>query len=408
MSSTARRSVSGVGGHPVESDGHENAAGAAAQLASGSDAALASNLSSQRDPPLTILDKCDSSREHLRESAYRGGGGARRASDAGRFPVSPAAMRGTGTGQGGFSAGTGSSSGHGHRGGHHHHHHPNASDAGGGGGDSSLSAAYGDADIDSDFDNGEEALLSDNGDILLLSREEAADIENIWGANLGKKSGDWFPFVLDRPDMTFAIPTNVEHAIVADIDNNGLNELVLTATDGFVYIFRIESTVKHAVKPTLSSLGVFSTIPTALPSSVNMTTGNNGSPYLHMSAPRSPDASDLELSDFQRTSRPSFGNGGGSRVDGKRAPLGGGGGGATTLSSKSPRRTATATATSAPGSAVLPGAESDLDLVNHLLKSIKEVSSTTPAERRTTESAGGGVFVGGGGGEVRAFPHLVT
>ncbi|KAJ2747918.1 hypothetical protein GGI20_000005 [Coemansia sp. BCRC 34301] len=353
MASTARRSVSGVGGHPQESDNQE------AALASGSDMALTSNLSSQRDPPLTILGKCEG-----RESAYRG---TRRTSDAGRLPVSPATTRAqVGASQGKFSADTGSSG----------RRHYNVSDAGA----DSLSAAYGDADIDSDVDYTD--ALSDNGDIPLLSREEAADIENIWGANLGKKSGDWFPFVLDRPDMTFAIPTNVEHAIVADIDNNGLNELVLTATDGFVYIFRIESTVKHAVKPILSSLGVFSPIPTELPS-VNMT--GNGSPYLHMSAPRSPDASDLELSDFQKTSRPL----GSSRADGRRAP----GALVAGYSSKAPKPAST----TAPGSAI-PGAESDLDLVNHLLKSIKEVSST-PIDRRTESAVVS---------EVCVFPQLAT
>ncbi|KAJ2062440.1 hypothetical protein GGI17_002442 [Coemansia sp. S146] len=356
ISNTARRSVSGVGGHPHESDNQE------AALASGSDMALTSNLSSQRDPPLTILDKCEG-REH-RESAYRD---TRRNSEIGRSPVSPAAIRAhAGAGQRGFSADTGGSGSR---------RHPNTSDAGA----DSLSAAYGDADIDSDVDFPD--TMSDNGDIPLLSREEADDIENIWGANLGKKSGDWFPYVLDRPDMTFAIPTNVEHAIVADVDNNGLNELVLTATDGFVYIFRIESTVKHAVKPTLSSLGVFSTIPTTLPS-VNMT--GNGSPYLHMSAPRSPDASDLDLNDFQMSARPL----GGSRANRKKS-LG-------TQAGHSSKVLKHAT-TTAPNSAI-PGVESDLDLVNNLFKSIKDIS-LTPVDRKAESAVVG---------EVRVFPQLAS
>ncbi|KAJ2824027.1 hypothetical protein GGI24_003520, partial [Coemansia furcata] len=271
-----------------------------------------------------------------------------------------------GADQRGFSAETGGSGSR---------RYPNTSDAGA----DSLSAAYGDADIDSDVDFPD--VMSDSGDIPLLSREEADDIENIWGANLGKKSGDWFPFVLDRPDMTFAIPTNVEHAIVADIDSNGLNELVLTATDGFVYIFRIESTVKHAVKPTLSSLGVFSTIPTTLPS-VNMT--GNGSPYLHMSAPRSPDASDLDLTDFQKNARPP----GGSRSDGKRPP-----GTRTGRSSKVLKHAATAAPVSAN-----PGTESDLNAVNHLLKSIKDIS-LTPVDRKTESAVVN---------EVRVFPQLAS
>ncbi|KAJ2350389.1 hypothetical protein GGH91_000161 [Coemansia sp. RSA 2671] len=357
VSNTTRRSVSGVGGHPLESDNQESA------LASGSDVALTSNLSSQRDPPLTILDKCEG--RERKEPAYRD---KRRISGLGRSPVSPAAMRThAGAGQRGHSVEV---SGSGSR------RHPSTP----GGGADSLSAAYGDADIDSDVDFNE--AMSDSGDISLLSQKEAEDIENIWGANLGKKSGDWFPFVLDRPDMTFAIPTNVEHAMVADIDNNGLNELVLTATDGFVYIFRIESTVKHAVKPTLSTLGMFSTIPTTLPSA-NMT--GNGSPYLHMSAPRSPDASDLDTSDFQKKAKSQ----GGSKADGKR-PLGAQAG----FSGKTRKHAAAA----AGAGGALPGAGSDLELVNHLLKSIKDVSMT-PGDRRAESAVVG---------EVRVFPQLAS
>ncbi|KAJ2493148.1 hypothetical protein IWW37_000798 [Coemansia sp. RSA 2050] len=356
-SNTARRSVSGVGGHPHESDNQESA------LASGSDVALTSNLSSQRDPPLTILDKCEV--RERREPAYRN---KRRISDLSRSPVSPAAMRAhEGAGQKGHSAEIGGSGSR---------RHPSTPD----GGAESLSAAYGDADIDSDVDFDE--AISDSNDISLLSQKEAEDIENIWGANLGKKSGDWFPFVLDRPDMTFAIPTNVEHAMVADVDNNGLNELVLTATDGFVYIFRIESTVKHAVKPTLSTLSMFSTIPTTLPST-NMT--GNGSPYLHMSAPRSPDVSDLDMSDFQKKAK-SLGD---SKADGKR-PLG-----AHAGHSGKPLKPAAA---AAGAGGAMPGAGSDLDLVNHLLKSIKDVSMT-PGDCRTGSAAVG---------EVRVFPQLAS
>ncbi|KAJ2485895.1 hypothetical protein EV174_001437 [Coemansia sp. RSA 2320] len=349
--SGARRSISGAGGQAPESDSQE------VLLAHGSDAAPTSNVSSQRDNHLAILGKCEG-----REGGPNAPRNVKQPGETGRFPMRAGAHEGVG--QDGCSADTGSSSGRRHQG---------VSDAGA----DVLSAAYGDADIDSDVDFAD--IMSEGGDTLLLTREEATDIENIWGANLGKKSGDWFPYVLDRPDMTFAIPTNVEHALVADIDSNGLNELVLTATDGFVYIFRIESTVKHTVNPTLTSLGMFSNIPTTLPS-VNMT--GNGSPYLYMSAPRSPNASDFDLDESQRHTKPPAR----SAADGMR------------VSEAQPGYAGNPAKLAATASDAAPDNPSDLDLVNQLLKSIKDVSAT-PADRRTESAAVS---------EVQVFPQLAS
>ncbi|KAJ1947789.1 hypothetical protein GGF37_000166 [Kickxella alabastrina] len=318
-------------------------------LAPGTDSALpTSNVSSHADPPLTILNKHEG--RESSSAAFHDVGG--RDDEPGRLPSSPAAMRPrvtvapSASAQGGFSAEVGSIGGR-----NLHHHHPDASDAG----VESLCLAYGDGDADEDADSEQDFAdsHSDIGDNSLLTSEEVADIEKIWGANIGKKSGDWFPFVLDKPDMTFSIPTNVEHALVADVDNNGLNELVLTATDGFVYIFRIEPSVKHAVKPTLSALGVFSNIPTTLPS-VNMT--GNGSPFMYMSAPRSPDASDFDL-DYPGKGPKLPASNTRSQMSRAEKPL------------------------AAPAAEAAAEVESDLNLVNHLLKSIKDVSAP-PSEHR--------------------------
>ncbi|KAJ2782471.1 COBW domain-containing protein 1 [Coemansia interrupta] len=319
----------------------------------------ASNLSSQADQPLAIFGK--------REGKEAGSIAFEDLTN--RQSTSPmaatAAATGVGvSGHGGFSNETTSSGRRQQQRPAHHHlqsQHREASDAG----IDSLSAAYGDGDIESDQDYAD--VLSDIGDNAVLTEEEVADIEKIWGANIGKKSGDWFPFVLDQPDMTFAIPTNVEHALVSDIDNNGLNELVLTATDGFVYIFRIEPSVKHAVKPALTSVGVFSNNPTTLPS-VNMT--GNGSPYLYMSAPRSPDTSDLDLEDPVK----------GLKIQAAGNRL---------QKSLAERQQLAAAAPPPPTMAatqIVPDVDSDISLVNHLIKSIKD-GSAPPATNRSGESA---------------------
>ncbi|KAJ1816150.1 hypothetical protein LPJ75_002123, partial [Coemansia sp. RSA 2598] len=336
----------------------------------------ASNVSSQADPPLTILEKRDG--REFSSIAFQEPNN--RATGPGRMPASPTAATSrqpvaaaASSGQGGFSNDTNSTARRKTDQSQSQQHEQ--SDAG----IDSLSAAFGDGEVDSDQDFAD--VLSDIGDNALLTAEEVADIEKIWGANIGKKSGDWFPFVLDQPDMTFSIPTNVEHALVADVDNNGLNELVLTATDGFVYIFRIEPSVKHMVKPTLSSVGVFSNNPTTLPS-VNMT--GNGSPYLYMSAPRSPDESDLDLNDSTRPYRlqsaarraqrilaerqqataPAFAQS--SQVTSAQVPA--------HASANAPMPPAPAPA----NTSVPQEAGSDLELVNHLIKSIKDVSAPPP------------------------------
>ncbi|KAJ2665314.1 hypothetical protein IWW48_000202 [Coemansia sp. RSA 1200] len=246
----------------------------------------ASSASSQPDMPLAILSKCDA--QETGNTSVFAEGGSVRGPTVTHIPTSPPTAKSTfGFANGGISLATSNSSNNRQR---------YVSDAGG---IDSSSMVYGDMDTESEQDPGD--VVSDSDECTLLTPEEAADIEKMWGANVGKKSGDWFPFVLDSPDMTFNIPTNVEHAIVADIDSDGMNELVLTATDGFVYIFRVESSVKHEVKPTLTSLGMLSNIPTTLPSA-NVT--GNGSPYLHMSAPRSPDASDLDFDDSVKQDGP--------------------------------------------------------------------------------------------------------
>ncbi|KAJ2617207.1 hypothetical protein H4S08_000422 [Coemansia sp. RSA 1365] len=236
------------------------------------DMASVSNVSSQADPPLTILSSRAAKDATPNTSAAANSGDQGGFSGASRAPTSSIAANT----HDGFSAEFGSG----------RRRRPGATEIG----MDTLSAIFAEADMESELDSSDD--LSEDGESTLLTAEEITDIENIWGANVGKRSGDWFPYVLERPDTTFDIPTNVEHALIADIDNNGLNELVLTSTDGFVYIFRVEPSVKHMLKPTIASLGTFSSIPTTLPS-VNMT--GNGSPYLHMSAPRSPDASDIDL-----------------------------------------------------------------------------------------------------------------
>ncbi|KAJ2599472.1 hypothetical protein H4R99_003703 [Coemansia sp. RSA 1722] len=347
-------------------------------LLPGSDMVVsASNVSSQADPPLTILEKRDG-REFgtiaFQEPVDRAMGPVKVPTSptviSSRQPAATVAAAAY-SGQGGFSNGTNSS---GRRKSHHQIQQHEQSDAG----MDSLSAAFGDGEVDSDQDFAD--VLSDIGDNALLTNEEVADIEKIWGANIGKKSGDWFPFVLDQPDMTFSIPTNVEHALVADIDNNGLNELVLTATDGFVYVFRIEPSVKHVVKPTLSSVGIFSNNPTTLPS-VNMT--GNGSPYLYMSAPRSPDESDLDLNDSTRPYRLQSAARRAQRILAERQNAT-----APTLGQAAQMASAqipSAPAPPAPANTVVPQeTESDLDLVNHLIKSIKDVSAPPSASDKKT------------------------
>ncbi|KAJ1905075.1 hypothetical protein LPJ81_002127 [Coemansia sp. IMI 209127] len=315
------------------------------------DGIISSNASSHPDLPLAILSKCDANDGTVNAFAD--------SSDAAPcvtyIPTSPAVAKSmSGFANGAVSVATSNNSSN------NNIRQRYASDVG----VDALSMAYGDVDTESDQDF--EDVLSDSDECTLLTPEEAADIEKMWGANVGKHSGDWFPFVLESPDMSFDIPTNVEHAIVADVDKDGMNELVLTATDGFVYIFRVESPVKHEVKPTLASLGVLSNIPTTMPSA-NVT--GNGSPYLHMSAPRSPDASDLDLYE------------GGKEPDAD----------ANHTTDKQQQKNANGQdrehePRQAGNSDAGADSASDLSLVHQLLKSIKDVSAT-PGEKRPSETS---------------------
>ncbi|KAJ2356890.1 hypothetical protein GGF43_001790, partial [Coemansia sp. RSA 2618] len=332
-------------------------------LAPGYDMAPASNVSSQADPPLTMLGSRagrDAPTHAFTDS---------NPVEMNRIPGSPLGSRNAAAPkQTGFSAGTGSSSNKRQR--------PGTSDLG----TDALSAVFGDADVDSDQESIDALSDSNNDSSDLLTAEEVADIEKIWGADVGKRSGDWFPYVLERPDATFDIPTNVEHALVADIDNNGLNELVLTSTDGFVYIFRVEPRTKHVVRPTITPLGSFSNVPTAQPS-VNMT--GTGSPYLYMSAPRSPYASDLDLDGPGRSTKPQGGSSSKLSKQASRVHVG-------QLDS---RRPAASAATAPPvgstttASETQADADSDLYLVNHLLRSIKDSSATQSETNIAPESA---------------------
>ncbi|KAI9477246.1 hypothetical protein LPJ79_000562 [Coemansia sp. RSA 1821] len=301
------------------------------------DMGASSNVSSHVDPPLTML----AGRVGKDPASFADSNPV----EISQMPSSPYANRtaaATTSKQGGFSAETGSSNGR---------RRPGTSyDA--------LSAVFGDADMVTDQESDD--ALSDHEDGLLLTAEEVADIEKIWGADVGKRSGDWFPFVLDRPDATFDIPTNVEHALVADIDNNGLNELVLTSTDGFVYIFRVEARMKRTLNPSITSLGAFSNIPTTIPS-VDAT--GNGSPYLHMSAPRSPDASDLDLDDVTHA-KPHSGLG--KQMRHNDAP-------------EQQQQSHNSEA------------QSDMNLVNNLLRSIKDVSANGSLHDDESRSKNGNV-----------------
>ncbi|KAJ2079774.1 hypothetical protein H4R24_003553 [Coemansia sp. RSA 988] len=329
-------------------------------LIPGYDMASTSNVSSQADAPLTIFNSRVARDGTPNTLAAANSGGQDDFSGASRAPTSPiAANTQTASTQGGFSTESGSG----------RRRRLGATDIG----MDALSAIFAQTETESDQDSSDD--LSENGQAPLLTAEEITDIENIWGTNVGKRSGDWFPYVLERPDTTFNIPTNVEHALVADIDNNGLNELVLTSTDGFVYIFRVEPSVKHMVKPTVASLGTFSSIPTTLPS-VNMT--GNGSPYLHMSAPRSPDASDIDLDDIGRSSDPLISREGRSKeVRGNYTRQASHSGGLRVSIPGSPSAAQSTQPADTPAtSRVAPeeqsGPNSDLSLVNQLLRSIKD------------------------------------
>ncbi|KAJ2402373.1 hypothetical protein GGI23_000762 [Coemansia sp. RSA 2559] len=316
---------------------------------------ISSNASSHPDLPLAILSKCDAN--DGTPNAFAGSSDA--APCVTYIPASPAVAKSmSGFANGGVSVATSNNSSN------NNIRQRYASDVG----VDALSMAYGDVDTESDQDF--EDVLSDSDECPLLTPEEAADIEKMWGANVGKHSGDWFPFVLESPDMTFDIPTNVEHAIVADVDSDGMNELVLTATDGFVYIFRVESPVKHEIKPTLASLGVLSNIPTTMPSA-NVT--GNGSPYLHMSAPRSPDASDIDLYE------------GGKEPDAVANYTAG-----KQQQQKQQKGTDGQDREYEPkqvgNSDVGADSASDLSLVHQLLKSIKDVSAT-PCEKSPSEKS---------------------
>ncbi|KAJ2393030.1 hypothetical protein H4S02_000452, partial [Coemansia sp. RSA 2611] len=324
---------------PVSSaEGHLSDAQPAGLLMPAYDMASVSNVSSQADPPLTMLGRPDHAPEFAGSNPV----------EMDRMPQSPLGSRGAGAPKqtAGFSAETHSSNGR-------RAQPPASSEV------DVLSAAYGDADVDSDQDSSD--ALSDSGDALLTA-EEVADIEKIWGADVGKRSGDWFPFVLDRPDATFDIPTNVEHALVADIDNNGQNELVLTATDGFVYIFRVEPRMKHVVRPAITPLATFNRLPAAR-RRANAT--GNGSPYLYMSAPRSPDESDLDL---DGTAQPAKPDASARPADHHRSPV------PTTPPAAAPAQPVVTASIAASESHT--GAESDMSLVSHLLRSIKDASTT--------------------------------
>ncbi|PIA13743.1 hypothetical protein COEREDRAFT_89266 [Coemansia reversa NRRL 1564] len=338
------------------------------------DMASVSNVSSQADPPLTILNSRAARDATPNTPAAANSSAQGRFPDASRAPTSSiAANTRTASTQDGFSAEFGSG----------RRRRPGATEIG----MDTLSAIFAEADVESDLYSSDD--LSEDDDATLLTAEEITDIENIWGANVGKRSGDWFPYVLERPDTTFDIPTNVEHALIADIDNNGLNELVLTSTDGFVYIFRVEPSIKQMVKPTITSLGTFSSIPTTLPS-VNMT--GNGSPYLHMSAPRSPDASDIDLdyigksSDLlasrERRGKDACGNyfAQANHLGEQQASI------PSSPSAAPPTQSTRASVAPGAVSEAQSGPNSDLSLVNQLLRTIKD-SSVMQGEASTSSNS---------------------
>ncbi|KAJ2158690.1 hypothetical protein GGF46_003586 [Coemansia sp. RSA 552] len=333
---------------PISSmDGQANESHASSYLLPAVDAASTSNVSSQADPPLTMLGG-----QAGRDGAV--GPDCDGAADMRNGPESPLGSRRNMAGRQ-DKLGTDTDSAR---------RRTEAHEAGMG----TLGALFGDPDMDSD--SGSIDGVSDSGEGAVLTLEEIGDIERIWGADVGKRSGDWFPYVLDRPDATFDIPTNVEHALVADIDDDGLNELILTSTDGFVHIFRVDLRVKHSVKPTITPLGAFSNIPTTLPS-VNAT--GNGSPYLFMSAPRSPDASDADADDDRLKRQPvaHSSSGLGRETSGLNAhgedPQA-----SSHISSHDISLNVPDEPTSGPGS--------DLCLVNHLLRSIKDASAAQSEE----------------------------
>ncbi|KAJ2555180.1 hypothetical protein EV175_002341, partial [Coemansia sp. RSA 1933] len=323
------------------------------------DGVVSSNASSHPDLPLAILSKCDGNEGIVNAFADANDAAA---PGVAYIPTSPAVAKSVSCfANGGISIATSNNSSS------NNMRQRYISDVG----VDTLSMAYGDVDTESDHDF--EDVLSDSEDLPLLTQEEAADIEKMWGANVGKKSGDWFPFVLEAPDMSFDIPTNVEHAIVADVDKDGMNELVLTATDGFVYIFRVESPVKHEVKPTLASLGVLSNIPTTMPSA-NIT--GNGSPYLHMSAPRSPNASDLDLYESGKET--------GTRVIHSNYTTDKRKNKDMAVQDKGSEPNGGETLETAPDAGAK--SSSDMGLVHQLLKSIKDVSAT-PSEKKVGGNA---------------------
>ncbi|KAJ1667036.1 hypothetical protein IW140_002248 [Coemansia sp. RSA 1813] len=324
-----------------------------------SDGLISSGASSHPDLPLAILSKCDANEGSV--NAFP------ESSDVipcmTYVPTSPTMAKSmSGLANGGLSVATSNNSSGNNNNNNNGNRLRYISDVG----VDSLSMAY--ADLDTESDQDLEDAMSDSDECPLLTTEEASDIEKMWGANVGKQSGDWFPFVLEAPDMTFDIPTNVEHAIVADVDKDGMNELVLTATDGFVYIFRVESPVKHEVKPTLATLGVLSNIPTTMPSA-NAT--GNGSPYLHMSAPRSPDASDLDLNESGKETKTQAGHASYTADKQPQKSVGGQDGECEPKSDENFEAAPDAGSDSA----------SDLGLVNQLLKSIKDVSAT-PGDKK--------------------------
>ncbi|PVU99378.1 hypothetical protein BB559_000777 [Furculomyces boomerangus] len=50
----------------------------------------------------------------------------------------------------------------------------------------------------------------------------------------------WEPLQIYQPNATLEIPMNAERLVVDDIDGDGLKEIIISTSDGFIYSFRIE------------------------------------------------------------------------------------------------------------------------------------------------------------------------
>ncbi|PVU94703.1 hypothetical protein BB561_002334 [Smittium simulii] len=65
-----------------------------------------------------------------------------------------------------------------------------------------------------------------------------------------KKLSLWQPYKISSPKITFDIPTNAARAIIADVNDDGLNEIIISTTDGFVYSFglTVDASTENNIK----------------------------------------------------------------------------------------------------------------------------------------------------------------